>query len=190
MSDNLNKSEINFAYDIHKMMLDKKITLIYEGEVNQSIVKAFTSMTERRIGDEESESTKKRVFHVTVECLQNICKHADHPVTGDSIVPGEGIFIIGYDEDNYIIVTGNPVANNKLGYTTEFLSEINTMGPDELKQLYKEKIKENRLSEKAGAGLGLLDIVRKTKNPLEFEIKKINENASFLLMMAKVARNK
>ncbi|MCI5057316.1 MAG: SiaB family protein kinase [Flavobacteriales bacterium] len=190
MNEIVEKPQIDFAYEIHKMMVDKKITLIYEGEVNQSIVKAFTAMTERRIDADESESTKKKVFHVTVECLQNICKHADNPVTGEAIVPGEGIFIIAYDDDNYIVVTGNPVANDKLPDTTEFLEQINVMEADELKALYKTKIRENRLSEKAGAGLGLLDIVRKTKNPLDFQIKKINDKVSFLLMMAKIERVK
>ena len=37
-----NRSEyMNFVVNFHKMMLDKKITLVYEGEVTQEITKAF-----------------------------------------------------------------------------------------------------------------------------------------------------
>ena len=33
---------MRFVVDFHNMMVDKKITLAYEGEVHQKITKAFT----------------------------------------------------------------------------------------------------------------------------------------------------
>ncbi|NBR16255.1 MAG: hypothetical protein EBU01_16995, partial [Crocinitomicaceae bacterium] len=73
------KSEyMKFVVNFHRMMLEKKLTLAYEGEVTQEITKAFTSMTEKNLEKvEEDGKIKKKVYHVMVECLQNIAKHAD-----------------------------------------------------------------------------------------------------------------
>ena len=44
------KSEyMKFVVQFHHMMVDKSITLAYEGEITQDITKAFTSMTERNL---------------------------------------------------------------------------------------------------------------------------------------------
>ena len=72
---NSNSQYMRFVVDFHNMMVDKKITLAYEGEVTQEITKAFTSMTERNLEKvEENGKIKKKVYHVMVECLQNISK--------------------------------------------------------------------------------------------------------------------
>ncbi len=75
----VNKSEyMKFVVQFHKMMVDKRLTLAYEGEVTQEITKAFTSMTEKNLEKiEEDGKIKKKVYHVMVECLQNIYKHSD-----------------------------------------------------------------------------------------------------------------
>ena len=72
-------SFLEFVYSFYKTMVDHEITLVYEGEVTHQITKAFTSLTETNMQkDEEANSTQKKVFHVMVECLQNISKHADN----------------------------------------------------------------------------------------------------------------
>jgi hypothetical protein len=50
-------------------------------------------------------------------------------------------------------------------------------------------MKEGRLSEKGGAGLGFIDIARKTGNKLEFHFLPIDEESSFFLLTSSVSRN-
>ena len=51
------------------------------------------------------------------------------------------------------------------------LDHINSLDLDGIKALYKEKIKASRLSETGGAGLGFIDMVKKTKNKLVYSFK-------------------
>ena len=93
---------MNFVYQFHKTMINQRLTLVYEGEVNQSITKAFTTLAERKLDEgEDSSKTKKRLYHVMVECLQNICKHADEVDSGEPEIPGKGIFIVGEGDESY-----------------------------------------------------------------------------------------
>jgi ferredoxin-fold anticodon binding domain-containing protein len=191
-----NRSEyMNFVVKFHKMMLDKKITLIYEGEVTQEITKAFTSMTEKNLDKvEEDGKIKKKVYHVMVECLQNISKHADDDAqtASDSLEEGlakTGIFLIGNDQSQYFITSGNGISNENIPALKGLIDNINSLNQDELKQLHKEKMRETAISDKGGAGLGFIDIARKTGNPLEYHFEPIDENNSFFLLKTIISRN-
>ena len=140
-----NRSEyMNFVVNFHKMMLDKKLTLAYEGEVTQEITKAFTSMTEKNLDKvEEDGKIKKKVYHVMVECLQNISKHADDDTqtASDSLEEGlakTGIFLIGNDQNQYFITSGNGIANENIPALKSLIDNINSLNQDELKQLHKK----------------------------------------------------
>ena len=181
---------MDFVYKMHQTMISQKLALVYEGEVNQMITKAFTSMAERKLDEEgeDSSKTRKRVYHVMVECLQNICKHADDPETGLPENPGSGLFIVGMDDDKYRVTTGNIVALDRVDSTLELLNKVNSLDPDELKEFYKKMMKESRLSEKAGAGLGFIDIVKKTGNKLIFHVEPVNDKTAFLVLSSDITR--
>ncbi len=50
------------------------------------------------------------------------------------------------------------------------MEQINNLDKDGLKDLYKEIIKNTTISEKGGAGLGFVDMARKSGQPLEYSI--------------------
>ena len=175
---------MEFVYEIHGSMTNNNIMLVYEGEVNQEITKAFTSLTQKRLDDDEVANVpiKKRVYHVMVECLQNIGKHCDHIDSGLPVSPGSGIFMVIKTEDGFNVVTGNPIANTKVEGIKEMLDTVNEMDRDEIKAYYKKKILESRISEKGGAGLGFIDIVKKTGNRIDYHFNKINDVTSFFIV--------
>ncbi len=185
-----NKKYMEFVKSFHNTIREKNIILVYEGEINQSITKAFSSMTERNSEIQNNSSrTQKRVYHVMVECLQNVAKHAGHEETGEPIIPGRGIFMISNSDLEYSITTGNIVANDKVAEIKEMIGRFNALNPLEIKEEYKRMIKESRLSEKAGAGLGFIDIVKKTGNKIEFSFDKINDKTSFFIQKSVINRD-
>jgi len=70
------------------------------------------------------------------------------------------------------------------------LERVNNLSKEELNQLYKQKIKEGRLSEKGGAGLGFIDIARKTGQKLVYSFLKIDEEKSFFVLTTTILRVK
>ena len=55
------------------------------------------------------------------------------------------------------------------------LKNINEKDPNDLKKLYFEILKSGMFGEKSGAGLGLLQIARKSSNPIQYEFSAIDE---------------
>ena len=177
----------DFVYDIYNQMKDNDINLIYEGEITHEITKAFTSLAEKKLENEqESSSVQRKVFHVMVECLQNISKHAD--IDHKTPYSKRGVFMINKTTESYSIITGNIIENEKISELRNLLNDINEKTKEELNTLYKKQIREGALSDKQGAGLGFIDIARKTGEKLDYHFIKINESFSFFVLTSKILR--
>jgi hypothetical protein len=180
---------IKSVLSLHDEMNRNGFSLVYEGEFNHDVMKMFTSMTEKGMDkSNEERSVKRKVFHVMVECLQNMTKHSDE--YSDNYRVGSGLFIVGKKDENYYVITANKVQKERIDYLQEMIDEINSKSKDELKALYKKQIKEGSLSDKGGAGLGLIDIARKTGQKLEYQFLPLDNDNFFFLLKVKISTSK
>jgi hypothetical protein len=137
----------------------------------------------------EQSNIKRKVFNVMVECLQNICKHSE---TADEEMraaeANNAIFMIGKHENEYVITSGNAIASDKVPEIVEKLDRINSLDREGLKDLYKNIIKNGQLSDKGGAGLGFVDMARKSGRKLRFDFEQINESFTFFSLKTTIPR--
>jgi len=170
--------DLRFVTQLRDKMKNHNFMLSYRGFFSQDITKALLSVTEKKLEQEGVDSNvKKKVFHVMVECLQNIAKHNDNQ---EDDIEADSLFMLGRSVDNYMIYSGNVVLQEKVTDLTNKLLAINAMSKEELKELYKMVILSgDGLSEKAGAGLGLIDIAKKSGSKLDFDFESINEKYTF-----------
>ena len=165
-----------------------KIVKSYEGKVDQKIVKDFTEEIEQYFNlPENAFKGSRKVFHVMVEMLQNIGKHS---LTKNEKKPniGEGVFVLASENDNFYIRIGNIAKTEDIKKVIAKIDEFNPLNPDEIKLKFKELIKASRISDKGGAGLGLIDIIKKTKNKMAYHNIEVNSNNSFFIQQALVSR--
>ncbi|MBN2682436.1 MAG: SiaB family protein kinase [Bacteroidales bacterium] len=184
---------LGFVYNFFTTMQDNDINLIYEGEITHQITKAFLTLTEASLEkSDDSNTVQKRVFHVMVECLQNITKHGDKIDESEIIDKkfSKGILLVGKCDDEYFVTTGNIIKNDKIDGLSVMLVHINSLNKEELRALYIKQLNEGKLSDKGGAGLGFIDIARKTGRKLDYEFHPINENYSFFVLKMKISRQK
>ncbi len=180
---------MKYIYDMHHMMLKNNIILVYEGEFTQEITKSVLAMAERNMDSVGEESgIKRKVFNVMVECLQNIVKHGDDPIDGETKT-NAAVFMIGKQKESYVITSGNPVKDEHVADLKNKLDQINSLDKDGLKALYKEIIKGGTgLSEKGGAGLGFVDMARKSGQKLEYGFEPLEKGQSFFSLKTTVPR--
>ena len=153
---------MNFIYDLHRTMMSQNLILVYQGDFTQESTKSILSMAERNLDSSgEDSSIKRKVFNVMVEALQNIVKHSDELIDGE-IRSHAAIFLIGKEANRYSIMSGNPVRKVNVPALNKKLDQINNLDKDGLKELYKEIIKNTTISDKGGAGLGFVDMARKS----------------------------
>ncbi|MFQ3580016.1 MAG: SiaB family protein kinase [Bacteroidales bacterium] len=185
----LNVGLIKSVLNLYDEMQSSGIDLVYFGEFSHQITKMFASMADNRMEQNEEESSiKRRVYHVLVETLQNLNKHSDW--LSDKRNIGSGLFIIGKKNESYYIITSNKVSNEKKIILEEQMVSITNATEEELKEMYKRQLKDGRISEKGGAGLGLIDIARKANGNLRHEFLNLDEDGYLFILKAEIEGNK
>jgi hypothetical protein len=183
---------MNFIYDLHRTMMTQKLILVYEGDFTQETTKSILSMAERNLDSSGEDSTiKRKVFNVMVESLQNIVKHSsERGMKAGSLVSSSAIFMISKEANRYSIMTGNPILKADVDGLTKNLQNLNDLDKEGLKELYKSIIKNTQISEKGGAGLGFVDMARKSGEKLEFQFPEMDADYAFFCLKVNVSRDK
>ncbi len=185
---NLTFNFIKSISNIYDEMMDNGFSLVYLGEFSHEITKMFTAMAESDMEKHSEErSVQRKVYHVMVETLQNMNKHSDELQEKNV---GSGLFIIGKKYDTYYVITSNRVAKKHKDRLEQSLITVNNASTEELKEMYKKQIKEGRISEKGGAGLGLIDIARKTGEPINFQFLPLDDDYFFFILKVEINAKK
>ena len=173
--NNHSVNKLAFVRDLREHMPINEFLLSYKGEINDDIMIPLLAMTEKKLEMSGTKGkTKNKVFNVIVECLQNVTRHSN-----DNEYAKAAMFMVGECDEGYVIYSGNAIRAEKVHDLKSKLLKINTMPKEELKEFYKLWMKSQEFSNKGGAGLGLIDMARKTGNPLDFDFEPIDEQYYF-----------
>jgi hypothetical protein len=182
------KGFINYIYDRYSNLAIKDITLVFEGQITHQVMKALTGLVEEQLDEVEEDKVLRRVYHVMVESLQNINRHAEAYIHRGSPYPGMGLVLVAKNQKRFQVTTGNIVENEHAEEIALFLGRLNNMDQDALDDLYKKQLREGTISPKGGAGLGFIDIRRKTGNHLDYSFVKIDDETSFFIFTSVITR--
>jgi Family of unknown function (DUF6272) len=183
---------MNYIYDLHRTMMSQKLILVYDGDFTQETTKSILAMAERNLDSSgEDSGIKRKVFNVMVESLQNIVKHSsEQGLQAGSLISKSAIFMISKDDKRYCVMTGNPIPKTKVEKLTQNLNDLNAKDKEGLKELYKDIIKNTQISEKGGAGLGFVDMARKSGEKIEFTFNEMDPDYDFFCMKVNISREK
>jgi hypothetical protein len=159
--------------------------LYYKGNIDSDLInRVLDTIEEKLIKGNEHSKLRKKVYNVLVESLQNLYHHVENVPEDfeDQSSEKYGILAINKVDKGYKIITGNFILADNVGKLEEKIKRINRSSHEEITELYKFILNHQRISSKGGGGLGLVDIVRKTGNKLEYSFKEYNENCSFFYL--------
>lgn len=174
--------------ELFKEMNTGEILLAYKGSITAELITNVLGVVETKLNHViEKSSTKKKIYNILVEGLQNLYHHVDDlPDSINNMDVHFGIFVIAKIEENYEIRTGNFIKNEKINRLKERFDKIKSLSKDELKELYKFVLNNQMFSDKGGGGLGLIDIARRTNGQVDYDFTKYDDNYSFFKMYVTV----
>lgn len=118
----------------------------------------------------------KKVSFLLVESFQNVIKHGE--TLEAEQVEDDGIFSFRLREDGFSINSINHLKNEEVESLKAWVDEVNSCDADSLKELYMKQLQNNELSSKSGAGLGLIELARKSGQKLKYEFEHGKGNLS------------
>ena len=164
---------------------DKEIIFAYKGTTSSELFDCILNLTEEKLTAIEPHiGLKRKMYVIVVETLQNIYHHFEkkHSNIGSDTI----IFFLAKNKKSYFLVSGNYITDEQQNILIERIDNVNMLDSNQLKAKYRESLNEEGFSSKGGAGLGLIDIARKSGKEIEYKFNVSKAKNIFFTMKIEV----
>ena len=181
----LAKSMYDFRHQLH----EQGIILCYSGYVTEPVLMGIgKALKNKMVIDATDTTTMRSVFAIFVEQMQNILRYsAEKEPDAFSEVDLElryGILAVGLAQDKFFVTCGNKVMKSDVSRLTQRLGELQHMDKNALRALYRQKLREPTEETSKGAGLGFIEIARRSTELIDFDFHDLDETYAFFCLKA------
>ncbi|MBT4286107.1 MAG: hypothetical protein HOD92_02130 [Deltaproteobacteria bacterium] len=170
-------------YTFKENLAKKGVFLCFNGPISHDLMVEMGDILKLKMQlQEESISTILKVFSLLIEQTQNIIFYSAETIPEPENTSNNihlGIISVGYLNNSYFVQGGNKVKNNDVSRIEKSLSKLQKMSKEEIKQFYRTQRKLISPETSKGAGLGFIEVARKSSKPIEYHFKKIDDQFSF-----------
>jgi hypothetical protein len=163
------------------------VLLHHCGVVDKTVVLDTLAQLEDILEAEGLDRQKKRkLVNIAIETLQNLQLHAYENV--DDRYPASSNFYLTRHDGKLNIVIGNLVRSSERLLLEDKLHKINSLNDEEVKFLYGVIMKQTvvKFSSKGGAGLGLIDMKKKSGNDLQYHFQPVDDVVTYFSLRIEV----
>jgi len=163
-----------------------EILLYYKGEITEDVISQLLDEFENKINElNVKRKIIKKAYHIFIEALQNLYHHGYKKKVNDFPV-NFGIVQVKILNEQFFIRTINLTTESVKKFLEKRLKQLNVLTKEEVSKLYKLILKEGTISDKGGGGLGIVDILRKLGDKINFSFKEYDNNLFFYTFEAKM----
>ncbi|RLD80935.1 MAG: hypothetical protein DRJ10_06795 [Bacteroidetes bacterium] len=172
--------DINTTFWYFDKLRNDKLCLLYNGTFSDDVTEKLISLSEYNISSNaELSKMKNKVSFLMAECFQNIVRHGETKTMDENTFENPGYFSTKNIDKTYFITSGNIIDKRNIQTLEEQLKQVNDLHKDQLKELFRHVISTTQFSDKGGAGLGLIEMARKSGRKIEFSFNEYDKDFSF-----------
>jgi hypothetical protein len=156
----------------------------YSGPFSQDLIVEIAQTIKKKLKSEALEPAKvKSLFSILIEMTQNILRYSDdngkeYPSEDVNEQMRYGILTVGKDGLKHFVMCGNMVEKPKVNQLKQKLLLLKQMDKTQLKKFIREERKKTIRNNFDNAGLGFIEIARKSSQPVDFDFSEINDKYS------------
>ena len=179
-------------YSLYEDFKDEKILLTYFGVFSDDITSMLIDLSEAYMTNvDDFRRLTKRVSFLITENFQNLIRHSiiekeKYP----AIKYSKDFFQFAILKDSVSITSANVILQKNVNTFDKKIEHLNSLTSIELKSFRNKILLAGEMSEKGGAGLGLIEMKRKSGLPLEKQFIKLTEDYSILILNLEIPINK
>lgn len=160
-------------FEQYETVKDKTLIAGFKGEAGSNFfIEALHQVEGKLEKIEPKVRIRKKIFNILVEILQNIYHYSVETKQDDCKSPT--LIYLYRDEHDYWIYTRNQIRNEQVIPLKLLLDKINGLDREQLKNLYREKLMSGINVDSGRAGLGMIDIKRKSGGNILYGFKLVN----------------
>ncbi|MDW8296428.1 MAG: SiaB family protein kinase [Raineya sp.] len=174
----------------HQIIQKEKVLLAYKGCIDGDTVTYLMKLAEQNIASiNEKLIIRKKVISILVEAVQNIVNYfAEESL--DKSFENESFVILSMQNNQYEIYVGNYVSRHRMRALKKRIDNVNMMSPEDLQKVYLDILENPKVSITRGAGLGLIDMARRTQNKINYLFAEHDQDYVLFMMNINIARVK
>lgn len=172
-------------FNMRERYNQQRIMLCFNGPISRSLIEEIGNALRNYLQAEHAHpSAAMDVFAVYIEMTQNI-RHYVLRKCWEEQEASATVVISHNDEGHYVVSAGNIIEQQDGEQLMARIEALAAMDKVRLKAVYKEQLRKPRDDEaSSGAGLGLIDIARKSSVPLQGTLRPLGNGRAFVSMRA------
>ncbi len=182
---NKKDSKLTKLVDLCDLTEKDDLEYIFRGDFSPEIVRSILDLAKSTL--EEATDTlkiKSKIYYIMGESLQNIARH--HTGSFHESSDKYSLFAIHKKNLKYFITTGNLIEASDVSTLKQKIEKINSLGHEDLRDYSRTTRTTQALSEKGGAGLGLIEMAKRSGNKLVYNFKKISDEFSYFYLNTEI----
>ena len=183
MGDNLNDSG---SIDFESL----QVCYEFKGAFTHEKLKEIGDLINEKLFPDFNPKVRKRIFACSNEMVQNVGFYSMERTAFNEGTIGVGSIKILINDELVILETENKIESSTGIRLTGKIDVLNRMGEDELKKVYLEKIRGETEEGSKGAGIGFIEIIKRTKNPVRTELQLIDNEYSLIKIRSIIRKEK
>jgi hypothetical protein len=163
---------------VRDKMMNEHLMFVYRGVVTSENSVPLLMLLEKEMEHSEFGFVgRKRLFMFVLESLQNVSRH-----NRNSSHAHMSMVVYSKTESGYTVTTGNVLPNESISDLKRRLDEVNSLENKEIRNVYRQMLSSAEFSSKGGAGLGLIEMAKKTGNKLDYDFIPLNGEHSYFVL--------
>jgi hypothetical protein len=159
-------------------MMKERLMFVYRGVVtNENSIPLLMLLEKEMENSEFGFVGRKRLFMFVLESLQNVSRHTNK-------IQHASMSLVVYSKKphGYTVTTGNVLPTSSINDLKIRLDEVNNLETKEIRNVYRQMLSTAEFSNKGGAGLGLIEMAKKTGNKLDYDFVPLDEEYSYFIL--------
>jgi Family of unknown function (DUF6272) len=158
---------------------DKEVIICSYGILSQNTIIELIKNTSQFPFFQQAHISFKNTFRsIMIEMLQNVLKHGDEN--------NKNLILLGIKNDTCFLYSANYINNDEAVKLNKNMAELDAMSTEVLDEKFKYGVTNNEIYGNGNAGLGLIEIIRKSLRPIQYKILKTSDSHgyfNFLIQM-------
>ena len=172
------------AHTLFSLLGHDRFDLLYSGKFHDEHTPGLITLAEEAVlAGAGAKGQRQRLSFVMVEAYQNIVRHRADVQQGPARNSDRSLFLLRSGEGNEVVAI-NAVRQDEVEALEAVLRRISGSDAGQLKSLFLDRLREGQRSVRGGAGLGLIEMARRSENGLRHALVPLDaEHRLFLLQI-------
>ena len=145
--------------NLREIFSEDRVAMYYHGNFDDRFTDKLISIAEYDI----AKKNKRRMAFLISESFQNIIRHGE----ADLEQSNAGLFGVRGLDPYLHIFSSNLISHRAKDFLIENISTLNNLNEVQLAEHYRDVLSKGKINEKGGAGLGLIEMAKKSHRPLQ-----------------------